>query len=129
MSFYNITGIRAFPIASSGCGDPGTPENGRRLGNDFAVGSEVVYVCNSDFSLDGSRIRICQANFTWTGVLPTCQSKWYAIVCVCVCVRMCVCVPTLCVFSLYMGVSVGVVSVCWKFGMCGVGVKICAHHS
>ena len=62
--------------ASSGCGDPGTPVNGSRFGEDFGVGMKVMYACNTGFFIEGSRTRVCQANLTWSGIMPTCLSKW-----------------------------------------------------
>lgn len=56
-----------------GCGDPGTPENGRRLGDNFTVGAVVFFRCNDDYDLVDSKFRICQENGLWSGTQPTCQ--------------------------------------------------------
>ena len=58
---------------SPGCGDPGTPENGRRIGDDFSVGSVVFFKCFDDYDLVGSAYRECLSTGVWSGTQPTCQ--------------------------------------------------------
>lgn len=60
-------------VPPPGCGDPGTPRNGRRLGNNFTVGAVVFFRCFDDFDIVGSKFRICQANGSWSGTQPVCQ--------------------------------------------------------
>lgn len=55
-----------------GCGDPGSPENGRRAGDDFRIGATIYYSCNTNFILVGPDSRTCQPDGTWTGFLPVC---------------------------------------------------------
>ena len=56
-----------------GCGDPGTPVNGRRIGNIFSVGAMVFFRCFDDFDLIGSKFRKCQPSGLWSGVQPVCN--------------------------------------------------------
>lgn len=57
------------------CGDPGVPANGLRYGDDFVVGQNVSYICQPGYTmeLNGSRVRMCTTNGTWSGVMPTCR--------------------------------------------------------
>ena len=55
------------------CGDPGTPSNGKKVGSDYSVGSQVTYVCNAGFTLRGDRTRQCQSGGIWSGTLPSCE--------------------------------------------------------
>ncbi|KAK2567192.1 CUB and sushi domain-containing protein 3 [Acropora cervicornis] len=50
-----------------GCGDPGTPENGRRVGNIYSLNRKVYFRCDLGYELFGSEERKCQQNGTWTG--------------------------------------------------------------
>ena len=60
-------------VPPPGCGNPGTPRNGRRLGNNFTVGAVVFFRCFDDFDIVESKFRICQANGSWSGTQPVCQ--------------------------------------------------------
>lgn len=60
-------------VPPPGCGNPGTPQNGRRLGSNFTVGAVVFFRCFDDFDLVGSKFRICQSNGSWSGTQPVCQ--------------------------------------------------------
>ena len=56
----------------SGCGDPGTPDNALREGEDFSTGSIVRYSCNNGLYLSGGAFRVCQMDGTWSGTAPEC---------------------------------------------------------
>ena len=36
--------------------------------------STAVYTCNTGYNLTGDMTRTCQANGTWSGIAPTCES-------------------------------------------------------
>lgn len=58
------------------CGDPGTPENGRRnLNLGTTLGSIVTYECEVGHRQEGLPFRICQANKLWTNSLPNCSCE------------------------------------------------------
>ena len=54
--------------------------NGKLVGSDFSVGSNVVYVCNAEFTLRGDRTRQCQSGGAWSGSLPTCERESQSII-------------------------------------------------
>ena len=57
------------------CGAPGHLSNGERIGSTYTFGSQVRYSCNPGYELLGVERRICQADGTWTGSVPTCRRK------------------------------------------------------
>ena len=57
------------------CGDPGIPANGVRYGDIFTYQSSVLLECDPGYKLVGDLTRTCQADGSWTGSQPTCQSK------------------------------------------------------
>ena len=63
-------------IAQS-CDDPGTPVNGQRIIMTRTVGSEVVFTCDSGYSLIGDSVQVCQPDLTWSGTLPLCVCKCF----------------------------------------------------
>ena len=54
------------------CPDPGVPQNGRRLGDTFDVGSSVLFNCSDGFQRDGMSVLLCLPNGTWSHPTPTC---------------------------------------------------------
>ena len=58
-----------------GCGDPGSPDHGRRLGDGFSQNDRVFFDCDVGYNLDGSVSRTCQDNGTWSGTQPTCAGQ------------------------------------------------------
>ena len=65
----------AFNIPAKGCGDPGSPSNGRKLSHVFTFKSEVEFECNSGYRLVGEKFLHCQSNQKWSGRMPTCKRK------------------------------------------------------
>eukprot|EP00731_Ephydatia_muelleri_P030223 Em0021g746a len=59
---------------STSCPDPGAPNNGHRIGTspDFLKGSSVLFVCMDGFVISGTQVQLCQADATWSGVVPSC---------------------------------------------------------
>ena len=58
------------------CGDPGSPANGRRSGDGFAVGQAVRFSCDEGYVLRGAPFRICNNDGQWSGSQPTCSSEF-----------------------------------------------------
>uniref|UniRef100_A0A8C8Z1I0 CUB and Sushi multiple domains 1 n=1 Tax=Prolemur simus TaxID=1328070 RepID=A0A8C8Z1I0_PROSS len=58
------------------CGIPESPGNGSFTGNEFTLGSKVVYECNEGFRLDAGQqaTAVCQEDGLWShkGKLPSC---------------------------------------------------------
>ena len=58
------------------CGLPGTPSNGSvntSAGTSF--GDVARYSCEPGYKLNGQVETTCQANRSWNGSVPTCESK------------------------------------------------------
>ena len=53
------------------CTDPGVPDNGGRLGNDFTNGSVVSFTCNNGYTLQGTGSVTCYRG-NWSGPVPQC---------------------------------------------------------
>ncbi|XP_067016859.1 C4b-binding protein alpha chain-like isoform X1 [Acropora muricata] len=49
------------------------PENGKRVGNDFSVGSTVTYSCNQGYELIGDIVLTCQTDRQWSRMVPICK--------------------------------------------------------
>ncbi|XP_077337303.1 zona pellucida sperm-binding protein 3 receptor-like isoform X10 [Lithobates pipiens] len=56
------------------CGNPGELSNGHFEAIDFLFGSTVTYTCNEGFRSSNKRnVRQCQADGTWSNVVPQCD--------------------------------------------------------
>lgn len=64
-------------VPPAGCSDPGVPDNGLRVGDDFSVGAAVFYRCFDDYDLVGAKFRVCQ--MTVNGV-TACQLVYASMV-------------------------------------------------
>uniref|UniRef100_A0A3Q2QHC0 CUB and Sushi multiple domains 3 n=1 Tax=Fundulus heteroclitus TaxID=8078 RepID=A0A3Q2QHC0_FUNHE len=75
-SILNEGGVRQ---ASNSCPDPGEPENGKRHGNDFSIGSVVQFSCGEDYVLQGSKTiscqRVAEVFAAWSDHRPVCKAK------------------------------------------------------
>uniref|UniRef100_A0A3Q3X6W8 Uncharacterized protein n=1 Tax=Mola mola TaxID=94237 RepID=A0A3Q3X6W8_MOLML len=75
-SILNEGGVRQ---ASNSCPDPGEPENGKRHGNDFSIGSVVQFSCGEDYVLQGSKTiscqRVAEVFAAWSDHRPVCKVK------------------------------------------------------
>ncbi|XP_055013071.1 CUB and sushi domain-containing protein 3 [Boleophthalmus pectinirostris] len=58
------------------CGDPGVPANGLRYGEDFTIGQNITFQCQPGYRMeeDGSPVRACTQNGTWSGNMPMCSA-------------------------------------------------------
>jgi len=57
------------------CGDLDSPANGDVSYTTTTEGSVADYSCDEGYDLVGVTQRICQSNNTWSGDVPTCESK------------------------------------------------------
>ncbi|XP_078348081.1 sushi, von Willebrand factor type A, EGF and pentraxin domain-containing protein 1-like isoform X8 [Oculina patagonica] len=62
------------PTCKASCPDPGMPQDGRRIGSNFAHGSEVTFVCFQEFSLVGSQSMTCHDG-RWSSLVPVCKAS------------------------------------------------------
>lgn len=53
------------------------PANGLRYGEDFTIGQNVSFQCQPGYRMeeDGSPVRTCTQNGTWSGIMPMCTGK------------------------------------------------------
>uniref|UniRef100_A0A8D3BTG4 CUB and sushi domain-containing protein 1-like n=1 Tax=Scophthalmus maximus TaxID=52904 RepID=A0A8D3BTG4_SCOMX len=72
------------PMSQSGlagdvCPDPGVPENGKRMGSSFQVGSSVQFSCDDSYVLQGSKSITCQrvtdTLAAWSDHRPICRTR------------------------------------------------------
>ncbi|XP_066294919.1 complement factor B-like [Branchiostoma lanceolatum] len=57
------------------CPDPGVPAHGGRIGQDFQVGASVDFYCQVGYVLEGSAVRQCQDDQTWSGAVSVCRAN------------------------------------------------------
>ncbi|MED6232878.1 CUB and sushi domain-containing protein 1, partial [Ataeniobius toweri] len=64
-------------LAGDVCPDPGVPENGKRMGSIFQVGSSVQFSCDDSYVLHGSKSITCQrvtdTLAAWSDHRPICR--------------------------------------------------------
>ncbi|KAG7501128.1 hypothetical protein JOB18_040546 [Solea senegalensis] len=58
------------------CGDAGVPANGLRYGEDFTIAQNISFQCQPGYRMeeDGSAVRTCTQNGTWSGNMPICTA-------------------------------------------------------
>ena len=90
-------------LFSVGCGDPGTPSNGRRTGSSTTYNSVVTYTCNTGYTRQGSNRRTCQSNRQWSGSLPQCNRKFCFVLVVLYIISIyCLCFWIIRIYILYI---------------------------
>nr|XP_057944796.1 CUB and sushi domain-containing protein 1-like isoform X2 [Doryrhamphus excisus] len=66
-------------LAGDACPDPGIPENGKRMGSAFQVGSSVQFSCDDSYVLQGSKSITCQrvtdTLAAWSDHRPICRTR------------------------------------------------------
>lgn len=67
------------PFSAVSCGIPESPGNGSVMGNEFSLGSRVIYECKEGFKLETSQqaTAVCQEDELWSnkGRPPVCKRK------------------------------------------------------
>ena len=56
-----------------GCGDPGVPVHGYKIGDNYWAGEMVTFACDTGYHLEGPTNRLCLENGNWSNVVPTCK--------------------------------------------------------
>ena len=64
---------KSFPAVVD-CGGLSNPENGAITMSGTTYNSVATYSCNDGYNLVGDITRTCQANATWSGRDPSCES-------------------------------------------------------
>uniref|UniRef100_A0A672FLN5 CUB and Sushi multiple domains 1 n=1 Tax=Salarias fasciatus TaxID=181472 RepID=A0A672FLN5_SALFA len=66
-------------LAGDVCPDPGVPENGKRMGSAFQIGSSVQFSCDDSYVLQGSKSITCQrvtdTLAAWSDHRPICRTR------------------------------------------------------
>ena len=60
-----------------GCGDPGVPVHGYKLGKNYWAGQLVTIACDTGYHLEGPTNRLCLHNGNWSEVMPTCKTLFF----------------------------------------------------
>ena len=60
-----------------GCGDPGVPVHGYKIGENYWAGEMVTFACDTGYHLEGPTNRLCLENGNWSNVVPTCKKMYF----------------------------------------------------
>ena len=58
--------------------DAEAPKYGKRIGNAFTIGSELTFICSSNYNLKGEKKLKCLPSGEWSAEPPTCHRKYVA---------------------------------------------------
>ncbi|KAJ8250433.1 hypothetical protein COCON_G00223550 [Conger conger] len=61
-------------METDSCLDPGIPVNGKRHGNNFAIGSKVTFSCDQGYTLSEEQPVVCERSHQWNHALPSCDA-------------------------------------------------------
>ena len=78
MSYHARTFLSLLPAVD--CGPLSLLKNGSSSGDSTVFPNSVRYKCNPGFILNGSLIRTCQANGTWSGFPVVCDGRSAGII-------------------------------------------------
>uniref|UniRef100_I3JDH1 CUB and Sushi multiple domains 1 n=1 Tax=Oreochromis niloticus TaxID=8128 RepID=I3JDH1_ORENI len=77
--FLSFLSVSQSGLAGDVCPDPGVPENGKRMGSTFQVGSSVQFSCDDSYVLQGSKSITCQrvtdTLAAWSDHRPICRTR------------------------------------------------------
>ena len=78
VSKFNVVNavLRCISQSVVNCGALEVPTQSLVTVADTVFGSVATYTCDTGYNLNGDDTRTCQADGTWSGVEPTCESKW-----------------------------------------------------
>lgn len=62
-------------METDSCLDPGIPVNGKRFGNNFAIGTRVTFSCDQGYTLSDEKPIVCERNHQWNHALPSCDGS------------------------------------------------------
>ena len=77
--FLNL-GLSNKNITDAECETLDSILNGKITGN-TTYGSIVTYSCNPGYGLNGSSVRLCRSDKSWSGSPPTCEGMCIATFC------------------------------------------------
>ena len=65
-----------------GCGDPGVPVYGYKIGENYWAGEMVTFACDAGYHLEGPTNRLCLENGNWSNVVPACKRGKLNSICI-----------------------------------------------
>lgn len=74
---FILTGVM---METDSCLDPGIPVNGKRQGNNFAIGSRVTFSCDQGYTLSDEEPIVCERSHQWNHALPSCDGKHASLI-------------------------------------------------
>lgn len=64
-----------FPLTAKDCGALAVPLNGSITIRETTFPNEASFSCDEGFLLNGSTVRRCQADGSWSGIATSCEGK------------------------------------------------------
>ena len=62
------------------CGDPGSPLNGtQNVDKGYVYGGSVMFICDKDYTLQGTSKIYCRADKSWSASVPRCLGNYITI--------------------------------------------------
>lgn len=62
-------------LAAKDCGTLAVPVNGSINGRETTFPNEAIFSCDEGFILNGSTVRRCQSDGTWSGIRTSCHGE------------------------------------------------------
>ena len=69
--------VSAFLSTAKDCGTLDVPLNGSINEHETTFPNEATFSCDEGFLLNGSTVRRCQADGSWSGINTSCEGKIY----------------------------------------------------
>lgn len=67
--------MRSLLLTAKDCGNLTVPQNGSLSGRETIFPNEATFSCDEGFILNGSTVRRCQSDGTWSGIRTSCHGE------------------------------------------------------